>query len=128
MSTFLHRALLLDAVATGATAVLMLAGAGLLAGPLGLPAGLLRGAGLVLVPFVALVAWTALRPLLLAGAVRAVIGLNAAWVVGSLALLIGGWVAPTALGTVFVIAQAVVVGAFAELQFLGLRRARTASA
>jgi hypothetical protein len=31
-------------------------------------------------------------------------------------------VAPTALGTAFVIAQAAVVALFAELQFIGLRR------
>jgi hypothetical protein len=126
MSTFLHRALLLDAVATGATAALLLAGGGLLAGLLGLPPGLLRGAGLVLLPFVALVAWTGLRPVPPAGAVRAIIGVNAAWVVASLALLVGGWVSPTTLGTAFVIAQAVVVGAFAELQLLGRRRAAAA--
>lgn len=128
MSTFLHRALSLDAAATGATAALLLAGAGWLAGPLGLPAGLLRGAGLVLVPFVALVAWAGLRPVPPASAVLAVIGLNAAWVVASILLLVGGWVAPTALGTAFVVAQALVVGAFAELQLLGLRRTRTSAA
>jgi hypothetical protein len=128
MSTFLHRALLLDAVATGTTATLLLAGAGLLAGPLGLPVGLLRGAGLALVPFVALVAWAGLRPYPPRRVIWTVIVLNAAWVIGSLALLVGGWVAPTTLGTAFVIAQAVVVGVFAELQLLGLRRTAAASA
>ena len=33
-----------------------------------------------------------------------------------------GFVAPTLLGYAFVIAQAIVVGVFAELQFIGLRR------
>jgi hypothetical protein len=32
------------------------------------------------------------------------------------------FVAPTLLGYAFVIAQAIVVGVFAELQFIGLRR------
>lgn len=127
MSTFLHRALLLDAAATGATALLLMGGAGLLAGPLGLPAPLLRGAGMVLVPFVALIAWAWLRPAPPRRVVWAIIGINAVWVLGSFALLFGDQAAPTALGTIFVIAQAVAVGAFAELQFIGLRRGRAAA-
>ena len=47
---FLRRALVLDALASGATGLLMIAGAGLVEGLLGLPAALLRGAGLVLCP------------------------------------------------------------------------------
>jgi hypothetical protein len=43
-------------------------------------------------------------------------------------LLIGDWVDPTSLGYGFVIAQAVAVGLFAELQVLGLRDVRTVSA
>jgi hypothetical protein len=59
--------------------------------------------------------------------VQAIIALNLLWVVGSMGLLMGGWVAPTALGTAFVIAQAVAVGVFAELQFIGLRRTQAAA-
>ena len=44
------------------------------------------------------------------------------WVAGSVGLLLGGFVAPTVLGYAFVIFQAVVVGVFAELQVMGLRR------
>lgn len=124
MSTFLRRALALDAVATGATALLLLAGGGLLAAPLGLPEGLLRGAGLFLVPFVALVGWSASRAVPPRPVVRAIIALNVAWVIASLALLVTGRVAPSALGIAFVIAQALAVGVFAELQILGLRRTR----
>jgi hypothetical protein len=43
-------------------------------------------------------------------------------------LLASGLAAPTLVGQVFVIGQALVVGLFAELQFIGLRRARAASA
>ena len=46
---------------------------------------------------------------------------------GSIGLLVSGWVAPTALGYAFVIAQAIVVGVFAELQFVGLRRSEAAA-
>src|SRR5690606_19693713 len=52
---FLPRVLLVDAVASGATAVLLVGAADLLAPPLQLPAGLLRGAGVVLLPSVAVV-------------------------------------------------------------------------
>ncbi len=50
------------------------------------------------------------------------IAANALWVVASIALLVSGEVAPTLLGYVFVIAQAVTVLGFAELQWVGLRR------
>jgi hypothetical protein len=127
-STFLRRVLMLDAVATGATALLAVALASTLAGWLGLPAGLLRGAGLILIPFVALVAWTAARAQTPAGAVWTIIAMNGAWVIASVGLLLSGLVAPTLWGTAFVIAQAVVVGAFAELQIIGVRRAAAAAA
>ena len=52
---------------------------------------------------------------------QAIIALNVLWVVGS-AVVLFGFVAPTLLGYAFVIAQAIVVGVFAELQFIGLRR------
>ena len=121
-NTFLRYALLADAVASGATGLLLIAGADLLTGLLGLPVALMREAGLLLVPYVALVAFVGTREAISRPAVQAIIALNLLWVVGSMGLLMGGWVAPTALGTAFVIAQAVAVGVFAELQFIGLRR------
>ncbi|HEU4328144.1 MAG TPA: hypothetical protein VFS21_33720 [Roseiflexaceae bacterium] len=118
----LRRALLIDAGVTAVTALAMAGGAPLLSGLLALPEPLLRYAGLSLVPFVALVAFVATRPQLSHTGVWAVIGLNALWVVASVALLLGGMVAPNALGYGFVLFQAAVVAVFAELQFLGLRR------
>lgn len=126
MSMFVRHALVLDAVATGAAAVLLVAGGAILAEPLGLPETLLRGAGLSLAPFVVLVGWIASRPAPTRPAVLAIAGLNAAWVLASLALLVAGPVAPTALGAAFVIAQALVVGVFAGLQVTGLRGRVTA--
>ena len=119
---FLRNALLLDAAASGATALLLIAGAGLLEGWLGLPVGLMRQAGLILVPFVAFVAWAGTRASVSRGAVGAIIAVNVLWVVASICLLIGNWVAPTMLGYAFVIAQAAAVGLFAELQYIGLKR------
>jgi hypothetical protein len=119
---FLRNALLLDAVATGATAILLVGGAGLLEGLLGLPVALMREAGLILIPFVAFVAWVGTRERLAGGAVAAIIAINVLWVVASVCLLLSGLVAPTLLGYAFVIAQAVVVALFAELQYTGLKR------
>jgi hypothetical protein len=123
VSTFLRRALALDAVATGATALLVGFGAGFLEPLLGIPAGLMHGAGLVLAPFVALVAWAAIQRRVAPAIVWTIVLANAAWVLASVALLGSGWIHPTLLGTLFVIAQSVVVGVFAELQYVGLRRA-----
>jgi hypothetical protein len=120
---FLRRALLLDAVATGATALLLLLGSELLAPVLNLPAALLRAAGGILVPFAALVLWSATRDRIPHGAAWIVILGNAGWVLASLALLASGWVSPSTLGYVFVVAQAAVVAIFAKLQFVGLRKA-----
>jgi hypothetical protein len=108
-STFLRRSLILDAVASGATAALVLAGADLLQGWLGLPTALMRGAGLVLVPYVAFVGYLA---------TRATVTPAAVWTV----------IAATALGYAFVLAQAAVVAVFGELQYVGLRRAEPAVA
>jgi hypothetical protein len=127
-NTFLRYALLADAIASGATGLLMIAGAGLLEGLLGLPVALTREAGLVLVPYVAFVAWVGTRETISRPAVQGVIALNVLWFLGSAGLLMSGWVAPTLPGYAFVIAQAVVVGVFAELQFIGLRRAGAAMA
>jgi hypothetical protein len=121
-STFLRRALLADAAASGATALLLIAAAGLLEGLLGLPAALLRGAGLVLVPYVAFVILTGTRGTISHGAVWAIVAANVAWAAASLLLLVSGWVAPTALGYAFVIAQAAVVALLGEFQYVGLRR------
>ena len=126
-SPFLRRSLILDATASGATAALVIAGASLLEGLLGLPAALLRGAGLVLVPYVAFVGYLATREVPAPAAVWAVIVANVLWAAASFALLLGGWVAPTALGYAFVIAQAVVVAALGELQYMGLRRPAAAA-
>ena len=121
-SAYLRTSLLADAAASGATGLLMIAGAGLLEGWLGLPAALLRTAGLILVPYVMFVIYTGTRERLVPGMVWTVIVANVLWTAASLLLLVGGWVAPTLLGYAFVIGQALVVALFGELQYVGLRR------
>ncbi len=120
--TFLRRVLTLDAVTSGAMGLMLIAGAGLLGPMLNLPVPLLRGVGLSLIPFVALVAYAATRSPASRSIALTVAVLNAVWVVASIGLLMSGLVAPNILGTVFVAAQAVVVGILAELQIIGARR------
>ncbi len=122
---FLRRALLADAVISCATGLLMVLDAGFLASALLLPEGLLRSAGLVLLPYSAVVAYIATRVSPARWAVWAVVIANALWAVDSLALLASRWMAPNALGYAFIIAQALVVAAFAEAQYIGLRRQTT---
>jgi hypothetical protein len=121
-STFLRRALVLDAVASGATALLVIAAAGRIDGLLGLPAALLRGAGLVLVPYVAFVMFVATRARIEPAAVWVIIASNALWALASFAVLLSGQLAPTGLGIAFVAAQAIIVALLGELQYVGLRR------
>ncbi|HEX2462403.1 MAG TPA: hypothetical protein VHJ58_19825 [Vicinamibacterales bacterium] len=120
--TNLRFALLGDAIASGATGLIMIAGADLLTGLLGLPVALMRGAGLLLIPYVAFVAFVSTRRNIPHEGVKAIIALNIIWVVGSVVLLLSGFVAPTVPGYAFVVFQAIVVGVFAELQFVALRR------
>ena len=126
-STFLRCALLLDAAASGATALLVIVAAGLLDGLLGLPAALLRGAGLVLVPYVAFVIYAGTREAIPRPAVWTIIAANALWAFASVLLLLSGLVAPTLLGYAFVIGQAAVVALLGELQYVGLRRPMAAA-
>lgn len=127
-SSFLRRVLLADAAAGAATGSLMLFGAGLLEQLLGLPRALLQVAGLSLLPFAALIGYLATREQLSRKGVWAVIICNAIWVVDSVLLLLSGWAQPTRLGQAFVIAQALVVAIFAELEYFGLRRGRVLAA
>jgi hypothetical protein len=120
--SFLRAALLIDAVASGLTAVLLVAGADALRDWLGLPVALMREAGLILVAYVAFVVIVATRAQIAAGAVWAIIACNAIWTLASFAILETGMVAPTTLGVVFVIGQALAVLALGALQFVALRR------
>lgn len=121
-STFLRRVFAFDAVATAATGLLFAAGAPLLQELIGLDPAVCVPAGLFLIVYAAIPAIMAARRTLPIPAVWAVIGINAVWVVESLASLALGFVQANSLGVAFVVAQALAVGVIAELQFLGLRR------
>jgi hypothetical protein len=121
-SLLLRRALLADAIFSGVSAVLLTLGVSVLASLLSLPEALLRETGLFLVAYAALVGWLGTRPSMPKALVWIVVAGNAAWALASIALLFSGWVAPNLLGEAAVALQAVAVGVFAELQYVGLRR------
>jgi hypothetical protein len=118
----LRRILLADAAATAATGFLLVFGGGMLRDLLGMPVELMRYSGVSLLPFAALVLFAATRRQPLRPLIRAIIVANALWAIDSFVLLASGIVTPTLLGTAFVAAQAIVVGAFAVLQYAGLRQ------
>ena len=121
-SMFLRRAIQADAIFSGISAALLTFGAGELAPLLNLPEALLRETGLFLVAYAALVGWLGTRPSMPKALLVIVIAGNAAWTLASIALLFSGTVTPNLLGEVFVMMQAIAVGALAELQYVGLRR------
>lgn len=121
-SLFLRRAVLADAIFSGASALLLTFGAGVLASLLNLPEALLRESGLFLIAYATLVGWLGTRQSMPKALVLIVIAGNAAWTIGSIALLFSGAVTPNLLGEAVVTIQAIATGAFAELQYIGLRK------
>ncbi len=121
-SSLLHRAFLLDTIASGMMAVALTFGAAELAPLFNLPEQLLRETGLFLIAYTALVGWLATRQSMPKLLVITVIAGNAAWTLASIALLFSDAVTPNGLGQIFIVAQALVPGALAELQYIGLRR------
>ncbi|MFK4506204.1 hypothetical protein LPJ38_31050 [Bradyrhizobium daqingense] len=121
-STFLRRALFADAVFSGVAALGFTFGTGAFATLFSLPEALLREAGLFLIAYTALVGWLAARASVPRALVLLVVIGNAAWTVGSIALLLSGAVSPNLAGMLMVVAQAIATGVFAELQYVGLRK------
>ncbi len=121
-SSFLRRALQADAIFSGVSAVLLTLGAALFAPLMNLPVALLRETGLFLIAYAALVGWLGTRITMQRALVTIVIAGNAAWTLASIGLLFSGAVTPNLFGETAVAAQAIVVGALAELQYVGLRR------
>lgn len=119
-SSFLRRVLIADGAISGATAPLLLLGAPLLERMLGVPESLLRYAGVSLIPFAVYVVYLSRREYLSRGSVWGVIALNLAWAVGSVLLVFS--VEASRAGAVFILAQAIAVAVFAEMQYVGLRR------
>ena len=122
-SVFLRRVLFADAAVSATCGALMALGATLLAPLLGLGAGLLLPAGLALFPYAAYLIWVATRRAVPRAAVWIPIVINVVWAADCLLVLFGGRYAPTLLGELFIGANIVTVLVFAELEYIGLRRA-----
>lgn len=127
-SPFLRRALLADALFSGVSALALTFGAGALAPLFNLPETLLRESGLFLIAYTAFVGILGTRAAMPKALVLVVIAGNAAWTLASVALLLSGLVSPNLPGEAAVVMQAIAVGVFAELQFVGLRRSAAAMA
>ncbi|HTV20548.1 MAG TPA: hypothetical protein VMG12_17815 [Polyangiaceae bacterium] len=119
---FLRNVLFLDAATCTGCGLLMV----LAARPFGqlahLPPELLLYAGLSLFPIAGFFAWVGAKALHSAAALTAVIGGNLGWAIASFWLLLGGAVAPNALGQVFIAAQAAVVLALTAAELKGALR------
>ncbi|HYH29562.1 MAG TPA: hypothetical protein VD903_04175 [Pseudonocardia sp.] len=120
----LRFALRLDAAASGALGLLALAAAAPLSGLLGPTAGMLRGTGAFLVTYALALVLVAARPAISRPAAWTVVIGNSAWVLGSVGAAVAGRETFTTPGLAVVLAQAAAVAVFADLQWLGLRRAR----
>jgi len=127
-SRFLRRVLWADAIVSAAVGALMALGAGALQPLLGLPTSLLLLGGVALFPYAAYVLWLATRAAVPTAAVWVPIVLNLAWAADCLLVLFAAGIDPSRLGAAFIVAQVVTVLAFAELEFIGLRRAPLAAA
>lgn len=122
-NTFLRRVLIADSAVSSAVGVLMAAAAGPLQRLLGLPSSLLTLAGLSLLPYAAYLVWLATRRTVPRAAAWVPIALNVVWAVDCVIVGFGGAFSPSGLGEAFIVVQIVTVLAFAELEFIGLRRA-----
>lgn len=120
----LRLSLRLDAVVTGVNGLAYLVLAGPIESLLGLDSRIGIGIGLFLLVYAAGVGLVGAPASINVTGVRAVVVGNIAWSIVSLAALATGVLDLKALGAVWTVMQAAVVGGFAALQVLGLRKAR----
>lgn len=122
--TDLRNALTLDAGVTGLNAIAYLAAGSVLDSVLGVPSGALHAIGAFLLVYTVAV-WAVRTPRSISRRLTyGVVAANAVWAATSLIVAIVGWHSPTLAGTIWIVAQAVVVAGFAELQLTALRRSR----
>jgi O-antigen/teichoic acid export membrane protein len=122
ISKFLRATLLVDAVTCVAMGLLMTLFSARLSSLMALPAPLLIYAGLSLFPFSGFFLYVATRGKSAAFLVWAIVLGNALWTLGSILILLAGWVTPNISGLFFVLFQAVGVAALAGLELIGLKR------
>ena len=124
-----HRAILIDAAATTATAVLMLAARNLLYPYFGLTSPLLVDVtAIAFIVYAAIIALAARPPIISRAALMTIVGANVGYIVASLAVLLMFWPRLHPVGRGLIVAVALVVEAFATLQYLAARKAHHAPA
>lgn len=117
-----------DAAVCGISGLSLALDAGLVAGPLGMPAAVLQPLGEGLIAYAVVLAWLASRPSLPRAVVWTLVALNVAWAVESVMAPMIGWAQPTGVGLALLLVQAAGALLVADLQFLALRRARREAA
>lgn len=124
----LRKLLNVDTLACALMGLVLVFAAGPLAALMAIPRGLLFYAGIALLAVAVFIAAVATRRSIPGPAVVVIVAGNTLWVVASLVLMIGDWIAPNALGYAFIGVQAVVVAALAMLEHIALRRTAAARA
>ena len=123
---FLRRALQADALFSGLSGLMFLAAATPVANLLGFSDATAINAvfwlGVGLLGWATLALWTATRPQVTRGLVFTIIEGNLLWVIGSILLLLTGWLPFSTNGKWAVAIVADVVGLLAILQYVGWRR------
>ena len=127
LTPFLRNVLRVDASLSGLTALALMADAEPLSAMTGLPSGALRGIGVALVPWTALLAWLASRAVVPTSGIGAVIALNFVWALDCALAAFGVVGSPGGTGVALLIVQAVGTVVLAELEWMGLRRAARAA-
>lgn len=123
MTLTAQRTVLIDAAATTATAVLLLAGRSLLYPYFGLTSPLLLDiTAVAFILYAAILALAAKRPAMSRATLMTIVGANLAYVVASAAVLVMFWSALHPVGRAAIGAVAVAVELFASLQFAAARR------
>lgn len=119
---FLRLALAADAAASGLMGLAFAAAPAAIGSLTALPPGLLRGAGLFLLAYAAVLAWLAMRSAVPRAMLWLLVAGNLVWAVECAALPLLGIVAPNGWGIALLAVQAVAVALFAELYVIALRR------
>ena len=122
----LQNVLLLDAATCVGAGALMAFGPSFVAGLTHIPAPLLTWAGLILLPCAALMLYAGLQAAPSRGIVWLIVLGNIGWVIASVGVF--AFIAPNALGTIFILAQAAVVAVLALLEHNAMQRSGVATA
>jgi len=127
-SPLLRKVLLLDAATCALSGALLTIATSTVSRWTAIPHDLLLYAGLSLFPIALVMATIGLQSSVLAALVWLIIVGNLLWVAGCIWLIVGGQIAPNAIGQAFLGVQALTVAILTKLEHDGLRRSQFAVA